>query len=135
MEKLLQRFNELREGKYADIDVITNLIDEKLLTPKNISNFIIECEENFAFNYYRNECDLLTWEGHDYNNITAIYEFNENSLVHYTTSISGYLTDGVNYYADEQALHTALQYFVGLENWQDICNNGWFEELAQELVA
>lgn len=135
MEKLIERFNELREGKDADINVITNLIDEKLLTPKNISNFIIECQDDFSFNYYRNEWHILTWKGHDYDGITVIYEFNENELNYYTTSISEYLTDGGDYYADEQALHTALRHCVSLNIWQEMCNGGWFEELAQELVA
>lgn len=131
MDKLIERFDALRNGGNASIDTIKKLIDEELLTKENYYDFFEEYDEYFDFHYRRNDEDDILYTL-PLENVTVIFE---DGCDYWDGTLAQYLTDdgGIEYY-EVTDLQRAINHAFGQDILRKLKWDGTFDDLAKEIV-
>lgn len=131
MDKLIERFDELRNGGNASIDIIKKLIDEELLTKENYYDFFLEYDEYFDFHYRRNDEDDILYTL-PLENVTVIFE---DGYDYWDGTLAEYLTDdgGIDFY-EVTDLQRAINHAFGQDILRRLKWDGTFDELVKEIV-
>lgn len=131
MDKLFERFDKLRNGGNASIDVIKQLIDEELLTKENYYDFFLEYNEYFDFHYRRNDEDDILYTL-PLENVTLIFE---DGCDYWDGTLAQYITDvGCLEYYDADELARAINHAFGQDILRRLKWDGTFDDLAKEIV-
>lgn len=131
MDKLIERFDTLRNGGNASIDVIKKLIDEELLTKENYYDFFLEYDEYFDFHYRRNDEDDILYTL-PLENVTVIFE---DGCDYWDGTLAQYITDvGCLEYYDADELARAINHAFGQDILRRLKWDGTFDDLAKEIV-
>lgn len=132
MDKLIERFDLLRNGGNASIDIIKKLIDEELLTKENYYDFFLEYDEYFDFHYRRNDEDDILYTL-PLENVTVIFE---DGCDYWDGTLAQYITDvGCLEYYDADELARAINHVFGQDILRRLKWDGTFDELANEIVV
>lgn len=131
MDKLIERFDALRNGGNASIDIIKKLIDEELLTKENYYDFFEEYNSYFDFHYICGDFNYVLYTL-PLENVTVI-PHDENYS--YDATLAEYLTEygGYEYY-DAETLARHIDHAFGQDILRRLKWDGTFDELVKETV-
>lgn len=131
MDKLIERFDELRNGGNASIDVIKQLIDEELLTKENYYDFFEEYNSYFDFHYICGDFNYVLYTL-PLENVTVIFE---DGCDYWDGTLAQYLTENgcIDYY-EVEGLQRAINHAFGQDNLRRLKWDGTFDDLAKEIV-
>lgn len=129
MDKLIERFDALRNGGNASIDIIKKLIDEELLTKENYYDFFEEYDEYFDFHYRYDDYNYVLYTL-PLENVTVLFEHG-----YWDATLAEYLTDdgGIDYY-EVTVLQRAINHAFGQDILRKLKWDGTFDELVKEIV-
>lgn len=131
MDKLISRFDELRNGGNVNIDIIKKLIDEELLTKENYYDFFEEYDEYFDFHYIYDDFNYVLYTL-PLENVTVIFE---DGCDYWDGTLAQYLTEqGCIEYYDADELARAINHAFGQDILRRLKWDGTFDDLAKEIV-